>query len=218
MFFGKKKSEIECPSCSSKSSIKFSFCPYCGASLRSEQDEEEQFGLLGRTDNSKSMPSAQNPLANLGITDRMLNTIMSSMMKNLSKMKGLDMNMEGAEITNLPNGISIKIGPSKRENAKPKKSPHFIPTEEQIKKLSSLPRAKAKSSVKRFSDKVVYELAAPGIASINDVFVSKLETGYEIKAIGEKKVYVNSVPIELPLKSFTLDKEKLSLEFLTKSN
>ena len=36
-----------------------------------------------------------------------------------------------------------------------------------------------------------------------DIFISKLESGYEIKAIGSKKIYVNSVPINLPLKQYS---------------
>jgi len=83
-----------------------------------------------------------------------------------------------------------------------------------LKKMGSLPRAKAKTSVKRFGNKVVYELSTPGVISAEDVFISKLESGYEIKAIGDKKVYVNSVPINLPLKKYSIVNNKLLFEFL----
>ncbi len=86
---------------------------------------------------------------------------------------------------------------------------------EQLKKMGSLPRTEAKTSVKRFGDKVVYELATPGVNSANDVFVSKLESGYEIKAIGNKKIYVNSVPINLPLRKYSILKNKLLVEFVS---
>ena len=79
--------------------------------------------------------------------------------------------------------------------------------------MSNLPRAPAKTSVRRLSDKVVYELSAPGIESVEDVFVSKLENGYEIKAIGGKKVYVNSLPVNLQLKGFSISENKLLVEF-----
>jgi intein/homing endonuclease len=62
---------------------------------------------------------------------------------------------------------------------------------------------------------VVYELAASGITSIQDIFVSKIETGYEIKAIGNEKVYVNNIPINLPLSKYSIVKDKLLFEFVT---
>jgi hypothetical protein len=55
--------------------------------------------------------------------------------------------------------------------------------------MGKLPRAKAKSSSKRLGDRLVYELVTPGVTSPKDIFISKLESGYEIKAIGQKKVY-----------------------------
>ena len=88
-------------------------------------------------------------------------------------------------------------------------------SEKQFEKMNSLPRVKAETKVKRINDKIVYELETPGIESPNDVFVSKLESGYEIKAIGDKKVYVNTLPINLPLKAMSLNKEKLFIEFVS---
>ena len=58
-----------------------------------------------------------------------------------------------------------------------------------------MPRAEAKTKLRRLSDKVVYEIAAQGIESPDDVLISKLESGYEIKAIGKKKIYVNTIPM-----------------------
>ena len=85
--------------------------------------------------------------------------------------------------------------------------------EEQIKKMSSLPREKAKTNVKRLGDKIIYELTTPGVTSTDDVFISKLESGYETKVIGGKKVFVNSLPINLPLLRYTIANNKLFLEF-----
>ncbi|RMD67708.1 hypothetical protein D6817_00795, partial [Candidatus Pacearchaeota archaeon] len=89
---------------------------------------------------------------------------------------------------------------------------------ERIRKLTELPKAKAKTKVKRVGDKLFYEMLTPGVDSLDDVFVSKLESGYEIKAIGKKKVYVNSVPINLPLKRFTILKNKLLIEFNSRAH
>ena len=86
-------------------------------------------------------------------------------------------------------------------------------SKEQLEKISKLPKANAKTNMKRLGDKIIYDLHAPGIESIKDIFVSKLESGYEIKALAKNKVYVNSLPVNLPISSFTLTNEKLSIEF-----
>lgn len=87
---------------------------------------------------------------------------------------------------------------------------------EQLERMAQLPRAEAKSQMKRFADKVVYELAMPGVKDVKDVFVNKLETGYEIKAIGSKKVYTSSIPLNLPIKSYSIGEKGLTVEFLAK--
>ena len=88
-------------------------------------------------------------------------------------------------------------------------------TDEQLKKMSGLPRTKAKMTMRRLSNKIIYELNTPGINSTEDVLLAKLESGYEVKAIGEKKVYVNSIPVNLPLQGFSIQDNKLIVEFKT---
>ena len=39
----------KCPRCRNKISKKFDFCPHCGNSLK-KQNEEDDFGMLGRDD------------------------------------------------------------------------------------------------------------------------------------------------------------------------
>lgn len=63
------------------------------------------------------------------------------------------------------------------------------------------------------SDKVIYELAVPGVQSVQDIFISKLESGYEVKAIGKRKVYVNSLPVNLPLKKYSITDKQVIVEF-----
>ena len=124
MFFGKKsKDTIRCENCSSKLDEKFSFCPYCGNSLLNEEDEMEEFGMLGRTDAaSKNLP-AENSIG-FGITDKLINSVMNSLLKNLnrevSKADGFDA-FERTEIKTLPNGIKIKLGVPSQSPERPKK-------------------------------------------------------------------------------------------------
>lgn len=221
MFFGKKNSEKEkCENCGSLVEQKHSFCAYCGNALEDTMSEKEDFGMLGKNDFTESSP--MNSPAGFGITDKLINSLMNSMMKNLEKQfKDAEKGFSNSnEIKSFPNGIKIKIsGPFPNKEKKPAPQIKQKPvTEEQIKKISVLPREKAKSHVKRLGNKIVYELATPGVSSLEDIFVSKLESGYEIKAVGEKKVYVNSIPINLPMKSYTLAKNKISFEFLSQNH
>jgi ribosomal protein L37E len=225
MFFGKKNKDKmrKCEECGSKSEGKFSFCPHCGNNFIDGRKEREEFGLLGRNDfvdQEDEMP------AQGGMMDKLVNSMMNSMMKNLDKQfknQFRDMDFEGdnrTEVKAFPNGVRIKIsGPMDAAFARPKakKKAKIVRRgidESQLKKIGALPRAKAKTAVKRLGDRVVYELTTPGVNSADDVFVSKLENGYEVKAIGEKKVYVNNVPINLPLKKYSILKNKLQIEFV----
>lgn len=218
MLFGKKDKEMKCKNCKSKFSDKFNFCPYCGNPTMGEQEEMQEFGLLGKNDFTKPKETRNNPFGGLGITDKLLNSVMKNMIESFEKQMNESEEPEfqgNADIEQLPNGIKIKIGipsqamPKKERRAATKKQL----TDAQLKKMSNLPRTSARTNIRRLSDKVVYELAIPGIESTNDVFISKLETGYEIKAIGKKKVYVNSLPIDLPMKGFSILDNKLLVEF-----
>ncbi|MDP1695455.1 MAG: zinc-ribbon domain-containing protein [archaeon] len=212
MFFGKKiDKNPRCSQCNSKIDDSFSFCPYCGESLVDAEQEMRDFGMLGRMDSSKRKMSSF-PQENFGITDKFLNSMISSLTKTLAKQFNEANNT--TEIENFPNGIKIRIGQPAIKKKIPKTSDvKKAITEEQIKKMSGLPRAEAKTNIRRFSDKVIYEMTTPGLESIQDVFISKLESGYEIKAIGNKKVYINSLPINLPLRGYALEDGLLLIEF-----
>lgn len=219
MFFGKKdkKNKLKCESCGGLGSKKYRFCPHCGNSLIIENDEED-FGLLGKKDVQE-----EEMFSNLGFMDKTLMSMINSLMKNLdsqmrSQMKGFD-SYGKTEVKRFPNGIKIRIsGPAQQQRSTPKQKMNLsvereVPTA-QMKKMNSLPREKAKANVKRIGDKIIYELSTPGVNSPEDVFVSKLESGYEVKAIGDKKVYINSLPVNLPLRSYSISNNKLLVEFL----
>jgi len=216
MFFGKKNKDIKCNNCNSNLIDKFNFCPYCGDPTRNEKEEIRELGLLGRDDfpKTKGFPETQN----FGITDKILNSLMNQVMKSFNNMQNVkDINQENTKIEQIPNGIKISIGVPQQARPRKERTQMIkkVITEEQMKKLSSLPRTSAKTKIKRLSDKVVYELAAPGIESPEDIFISKLESGYEIKAIGKKKIYTNSLSIDLPLRGFSLTDNKILVEFKT---
>lgn len=223
MFFKKKSDNRECPSCNNSVSKEFSFCPYCSFSLVDPEKEMEDYGMLGKADMNET---PRLNLNNFGITDKIVNSIFSTLVKSLGKqLKDIDNgNINNPEIMNFPNGIRIKIaqGPLNAPQKKPRKFEHSIEkkqlTEEQLKKITGLPRIEAKTNVRRLSNKVIYELNAPGVESIEDIFLSKTESGYEIKAIGNKKVYINNIPINLQLKGFSTDLNKVFVEFNPEEN
>lgn len=218
MFFNKKskKNQMKCNNCKSKITDEYSFCPYCGNVLFDPEQRSNDFGMLGLDDSfDDSLIRQKIAESNLTITDKMISSIMNSLMKNMNQQFN---DIDKSEMqSRMPRNIKIKIGIQNPNRQQPKTQKHDFSmnkiSEEQLQKLSALPKVSAKSDVKRIGDKVIYELDAPGIESIKDIFVSKIESGYEIKALAKNKVYVNSLPVNLPINSFTLNKEKLYVEF-----
>ena len=210
MFGGEK---VKCSRCKSKIKESFDFCPYCGLDLSDPERDARDFGALGKNEFVGGAPLAGG-LGGLGITDKMLNSMINSLMKNLGKqMKDSDFSQGPGNVENIPNGIRINFGvPAQKQQTKKASKPKGL-TQEQVKRMGGLPRTEAKTEVRRLSDKVVYELKAPGIETVDDIFVSKLEKGYEVKAIGKKKVYVNSLLVDLPLKGYSITKQGLNVEF-----
>jgi hypothetical protein len=209
MFFRKKsKKEIKCINCHNSFSKKYNFCPFCGNSMINAREEAEKFGMLGRKDLAEEelVGSQLSPFGPLG-------SIFTSMVGGL--MRNLFNEIQKGEVTTFPNGINIKIGGYPRKQQKEKKLVRRTISEEQLKRMSALPRVEAKTSMKRVGGKIIYEISMPGISSPEDIFVSKLESGYEIKAICSDKVYVNSLPVNLPIKSFAMNENTLFVEFIT---
>lgn len=213
MFF--KKKTISCHACKQKTSQNHLFCPECGTKLISQEEEIKQHGLLGKTDVIPEEQETRNGGAQLGFADKlvagMMNSVVQALMKNMENQLG---QLENAEIKEMPNGFQIRMGnqPIRRQ-----KQPTTAKiTAEQLERMAQLPRTQAASNIKRLSDKVIYELAMPGIKDVKDVFVNKLEQGYEIKAIGPKKVYTSSIPLNLPIKSYSIGEKGLTVEFLAK--
>ena len=89
-------------------------------------------------------------------------------------------------------------------------------TEEKARKYTKLPREEAKTSVRRLSNKLIYEINLPGVNSLNNIIINKLENSIEIKAFSKDKVYVKLIPVNLSILNYKLEKEKLILELKAK--
>jgi HSP20 family molecular chaperone IbpA len=218
--FKKKK----CPKCGKKIDEKYSFCPYCGYKTYSEEDDED-WGMLGKND---SFPLANEIKLPVGF-----NTIFNSLMKNLSKEfdEQLSRNYfpkSDKSKKTKKDGISISI--STFGNGSPKikvtqlgdKTQQKIKetekiktntfTKEKIKQFTDLPREEPLTNIRRLSNKVVYEIEMPGVKSIKDISIIKLENSIEIKAVSKDKAYAKIIPINLPIKNYNLSDGKLILE------
>jgi len=210
-----------CRRCGKNLKERYDFCPYCGNRLDSKK---EDLGMLGKNDSFDNMfNSVKLPIG--------MNTIFNSLMKNLEK-QFKDLEKKTNKEDNLKRGnISISIStsgenppvvkvnsmPAEIENPEEKEakkirmpSPNFPP--DKLRKFSNLPREEPKTNIRRFSNKVIYEIDLPGVKSSKDISILPLEKGIELKALSENKAYLKSIPITLPIIAYKLKNGKLSLE------
>ncbi len=164
-----------------------------------------EFGLLGQ-------PEASLPFG--------FQLLFNSLVKEIDK-QFQKLDQEGAEekkqmpvreginihITSMGNRPFIEVQHPVKEIKKIKV------TDDMVKKLSTLPKKEAQASVRRFSNKIVYELELPGVRSLQDIIVSKLESSVEIKAIAQDKVFFKLIPVQMPILGYQLYEGKLILEF-----
>jgi HSP20 family molecular chaperone IbpA len=214
-----------CKKCGEKTNNKFNFCPNCGNYFSGKN--EENWGMLGKDD----FVPEQDPFSNSlfgGISGKMLNKMIGSTMKMLEKelkkemasqpqktniQPNFELYINGKKIA--PENIKItKRPPQKNSAQKPSTIKSYLKhfNSKNSEKFSKLPKKEPSTNVRRLSDKVVYEIKIPGVKSIEDVSIVKLENSIEIKAIAKDKAYQKLIPIDLPLRRYKLNKDKLVLE------
>jgi len=213
-----------CPKCEKKIEKSYDFCPYCGRNLKSRYDEED-YGFLGKND---FINKDTNSMLNIGgsFLDKMINNAMKMIEKQMQEIpNSFEQNIKRApskmpsnmRIRFMVNGREIPIvqadEPQKQQIQNPKK---INLSEEQKKQLAKLPRKEPKTTMKRLSGKLVYELAVPGVNNIQDIIINKLENSIEIKAISKNKVYSKNLNVNLPISRYSLDNENIILELKTK--
>jgi len=85
-------------------------------------------------------------------------------------------------------------------------------SEEKAKEIAKMPRQEAETRVRRLSNKIVYEIDLPGVGSLKDIVINKLENSIEIKAFSKDRVLFKLLPANLPIIKHSLKDEKLILE------
>jgi hypothetical protein len=123
-------------------------------------------------------------------------------------------NIAGLQIEEMPgSGGALGVNPAHAKHLQKQKMPKI--SEETLEKSKTLPRKQAKTRLSRTANRVIYELETPGIQSLNNVLISKMENSLEIRAYTEKAVYLKTLPGKLPLMQYSINpaEGKLILEF-----
>jgi HSP20 family molecular chaperone IbpA len=204
-----------CHKCGRSSKEKYDFCPHCGNKL---DKKRENLGMLGKDDFFSENPNEfRLPMG--------FNLIFNSLVKNLEKQfKDMEKKQNKLEPGDISVNISVfndkpivKVNPvpvnnlERKQTKKSKISPNNL-SPEKLKKFSTLPREEPKTNIRRLSNKVIYEVDLPGVKSSKDISILNLERGIELKALSDKKAYLKSIPITLPILAAKLSKGKLVLE------
>ncbi|MFB6246678.1 MAG: zinc ribbon domain-containing protein [Candidatus Pacearchaeota archaeon] len=215
----------KCKRCGEKIGKKDNFCASCGVPL-SQNDKKEDMGMLGKSD-SFDENTSNPPMPGFG--GKMLNNMLSGAIKMLEKEMQREMkDMEKKKSQNkqqpmnpAPN-FKLKINGQevnfddpqanqKKKETKEKKGRKEF-SKDQLKKYQKLPKEEPQADLKRFGNKVVYEVNMPDVKSSNDIIMNDLESSIEIKAVGKNKGYSKRIPVNMPVTNQRLYDGKLILE------
>jgi len=196
----------KCKSCAEKIDRKFHYCPWCGAGIRnSKVGLQKDFGMLGSDDEGRIQENLKLPFG--------VDKIMNSLIKQLEKQMG-DIDIDGKQ--GIPKGFKIQIGRMPMGNAvkndMPKKLKVMEVSREESERRARLKKVEAESRVRRLGDVVIYEIEAPGLKKREDVVMTKLETGIEIRAYSSDKCYVKVIPLKVEILGWKVEKDKVMVE------
>lgn len=206
----------ECKNCGERLEKSYQFCPYCGELTNKKYLKDE--GMLGEDDQfMEELSGVSNSIfGNMGA--KMMNKMFESAMKMIEKEMDKEMKKSQADVPKTEYQLFIngkKITPKKIVHAKSRKAEIELPSH-YLKDFASLPRKEPKTNIRRFSDKVVYEINIPGVKAVEDLAVIKLENSLELKAVARGKAYHKIIPINLPVTNYEFSEGKLTLELDSK--
>lgn len=205
---------IKCKKCNKKVKSFYDFCPTCGTRLKYHPQEE--WGMLGRNDAIAPEENISSILNTLGGGN--LGKMLSGAMKMLEKemVKGMQENSnQRTKFKLMINGKEINPKNFQQIQKKEKTAIKIMPIEfskENQEKFQKLKKVEPKTNIKRFGNQINYELEIPGVQTLKEISILRLETGLEIRAISKKAAYQKIVAIDLPLSKYSLREEVLTLE------
>lgn len=196
-----------CNHCGKKTRSSFLFCPHCGSKKKDQDELEREFGLLGFE--GIKLPFGfnmlfQNLVREMDKQFQKIDKEMAEETKKVPLKEGISINI--TSVGNRPVIEVNKFGGS-QEIKKIKI------TEEMAKKLSTLPKKEAETSVRRLSNRLVYEIDLPGVRDLNDIIISRLESSIEIKALAQDVIFFKLLPLNLPVSGYGFKDGKLVMEF-----
>lgn len=203
----------KCPSCGRKIERKFNFCPWCGRVLKNKKRND--YGFLGKDDFSEGGNQMTQGIMPMGNLNKIMNSLMNQINKEMQNFDGKDFS------GSMPKGFSIKIQrgmpqikqPTRKQ---PKEAEKIIKpklSEKEKTRRSNLKSKNTTSKVRRLSDKIFYEIDAPGIKDKSQVEITSLENGLEVKIYTKEFCYVKLIPVKIKFSKMDIKKDKLILEF-----
>ena len=199
----------KCVGCGKKVERKFSYCPYCGISFKGAS-EQSDFGMIGREDSSGEVREELKLPFGMG---RMVESLVKQLEKQMNNIDGMD----GRPQAGVPKGFQVRISSGKPQARQqvvretPKIEVSDI-SEKEENRRNGLPKADAKSRVRRLADRIIYEIVAPGVRSKGDVVVRELATGLEILVYTKDKCYVKFIPLKVEIIGYSVRDEKVFVE------
>ena len=217
-----------CQNCNKKISKKFEFCPHCGRDVRGNKNSNEELGMIGENDSlSENFSDPFFGAMGGSILNKVLNSTMKMLekefdkeMKNTQQMPmngNFELYINGKKIDPKNIKVSQQIPMPQENSQKQKNKAQAVPiklfTKEQNKQFLELTRKEPETkSVRRLSNKVIYEIEMPEVKSQEDISINHLSNSIEIKAIGKTKSYFKIIPVGLPVVSYSLEDGMLILE------
>jgi len=210
-------SRKKCKRCGEKVNSKHRFCPNCGTLLKKENSQD--WGMLGREDFEERDPFSNSLFDKF--TGNMINKMLGSAMKMLEKEMKKEISRENIQpktnVRLMINGKEINLKEMDKKNKIEKKEKSLDNFSKQgLKKFSELPKKEPKTNVKRLSNTIIYEINLPGVKSLKDLSIIKLENSIEIKAVAKDKAYFKLIPVNLTILDYELERGKLILELEAK--
>ncbi len=220
--------------CGKKVDKKFEFCPYCGRNVQEKANYEkvrdkQVDAIMKDFEKAFGMPSLMKfPFE--GLVKKMVKDIDKQFQEHdeqLSKQNNPQIIKSGLSISinSSPEGEPIikvrQLGgnntqiknnfSSINQPIKDKKLPEKI-KDRTAEKLSKLPKQEPETTVRRLTDRIIYEISLPGVKNEKNLFIQKLQNSIEIRAFSDKQSYFKMIPVSFPLKNWKFDNEKLILE------
>ena len=212
-----------CPGCKQGISKKFSYCPFCGFDFResSREEAEENDALLDQVESMFKFPNFNSLLREIDKQVREFDKSLGKENQRIYKKPSSILPAKGISIS-----ISTSSGrepvirvqsfgmPQPAEKIMKQEKPFIKPadTSGREDKLAKLPKKEPKTSVRRLTDRVVYEINLPGIKSMDDIAIKKLENSIEIKAFTRDAAYFKLIPIALQILRYYIEGSTLYLE------